>query len=70
MHDDLWELYCKIGVIAIFSVLDSVILLPAHPASFVHAKLSFYFSESQDGIVLQPCDMLAEQFLYFNNSRI
>ena len=37
----------------------SVILLPAHPASFVHnfasGMQSFYFSESQDAIVLQTC---------------
>ena len=37
----------------------SVILLPAHPASFVHnfvsGMQSFYFSESQDAIVLQIC---------------
>ena len=36
-----------------------VILLPAHPASFVHNFVSwmqsFYFSESQDTIVLQTC---------------
>ena len=38
---------------------DSVILLPAHPASFAHnfvsGMQSFYFSESQDAIVLQTC---------------
>ena len=37
----------------------SVILLPAHPASFAHnfvsGMQSFYFSESQDAIVLQTC---------------
>ena len=37
----------------------SVILLPAHPASFEHnfvsGMQSFYFSESQDAIVLQTC---------------
>ena len=37
----------------------AVILLPAHPASFVHdfvsGMQSFYFSESQDAIVLQTC---------------
>ena len=36
-----------------------VILLPAHPASFAHNFVSrmqsFYFSESQDAIVLQTC---------------
>ena len=36
-----------------------VILLPAHPASFAHnfvsGMQSFYFSESQDAIVLQTC---------------
>ena len=36
-----------------------VILLPTHPASFVHnfvsGMQSFYFSESQDAIVLQTC---------------
>ena len=41
------ELYC------------AVILLPAHPASFGHnfvsGMQSFYFSESQDAIVLQTC---------------
>ena len=35
------------------------ILLPAHPASFAHnfvsGMQSFYFSESQDSIVLQTC---------------
>ena len=39
--------------------LNAVILLPAHPASFAHnfasGILSFYFSESQDAIVLQTC---------------
>ena len=39
--------------------LLSVILLPAHPASFAHnfvsGMQSFYFSESQDAIVLQTC---------------
>ena len=38
---------------------QSVILLPAHPASFAHnfvsGMQSFYFSESQDAIVLQTC---------------
>ena len=38
---------------------DAVILLPAHPASFAHnfvsGMQSFYFSESQDAIVLQTC---------------
>ena len=37
----------------------AVILLPAHPASFAHnffsGMQSFYFSESQDAIVLQTC---------------
>ena len=37
----------------------AVILLPAHPASFAHNFVSrmqiFYFSESQDAIVLQTC---------------
>ena len=37
----------------------TVILLPAHPASFAHDFVSgmhsFYFSESQDAIVLQTC---------------
>ena len=37
-----------------------VILLPAHPASFGHYSFvsgmqSFYFSESQDAMVLQTC---------------
>ena len=36
-----------------------VILLPAHPASFTHnfvsGMQSFYFSESQDAMVLQTC---------------
>ena len=58
-HDDLWELYCITGAITIFSVSDSVILLPAHPASFAHnivsGMQSFYSSESQDGKVLQTC---------------
>ena len=39
--------------------IRSVILLHAHPASFVHdfvsGMQSFYFSESQDAIVLQTC---------------
>ena len=38
---------------------NTVILLPAHPASFGHNFVSgvqsFYFSESQDAIVLQTC---------------
>ena len=38
---------------------NAVILLPAHPASFAHTFVfgmqSFYFSESQDAIVLQNC---------------
>ena len=38
---------------------NSVILLPAHPSSFAHnfvsGMQSFYFSESQDAIVLQTC---------------
>ena len=38
---------------------STVILLPAHPASFAHnfvsGMQSFYFSESQDAIVLQTC---------------
>ena len=38
---------------------DSVILLPAHPAffthNFVYEMQSFYFSESQDAMVLQTC---------------
>ena len=42
-----------------FSCTHSVILLPAHPASFEHnfvsGMQSFYFSESQDAIVLQTC---------------
>ena len=37
----------------------SLILLPAHPASFAHnfvsGMQSFYFSESQHAIVLQTC---------------
>ena len=37
----------------------SVIFLPAHPASFAHnfvsGMQSFYFSESQDAMVLQTC---------------
>ena len=37
----------------------TVILLPAHPASFTHKFVSgmqsFYFSESQDAMVLQTC---------------
>ena len=36
----------------------SVILLRAHPASFAHnfvSGMQFYFSESQDAIVLQTC---------------
>ena len=40
-------------------VLKAVILLPAHPAfftqNFVSGMQSFYFSESQDAIVLQIC---------------
>ena len=39
----------------------SVILLPAHPASFAHnfvsGMQSFYFSESQDAKVLQTCHL-------------
>ena len=37
----------------------AVILLPVHPASFAHnfvsGMQSFYFSESQDAIILQTC---------------
>ena len=40
-------------------VSPSVILFPRHPASFVHNFVSemqsFYFSESQDAIILQTC---------------
>ena len=40
-------------------IMYSVILLPAHPAScahnFVSGMQSFYFSESQDAMVLQIC---------------
>ena len=35
-----------------------MIFLPAHPASFAHkfsGMQSFYFSESQDAMVLQTC---------------
>ena len=43
----------------IWNERGSVILLPAHPASFVHnfvsGMQSFYFSQSQDAIVLQTC---------------
>ena len=39
--------------------LLAVIFLPAHPASFAHnfvsGMQSFYFSESQDAMVLQTC---------------
>ena len=38
-----------------------MILLPVHPASFAHnfvsGMQSFYFSESQDAIVLQTCHL-------------
>ena len=38
-----------------------MILLPAHPSSFEHEFVSvvqrFYFSESQDAIVLQTCPL-------------
>ena len=38
---------------------ESVILFPSHPASFAHnfvsGMQSFYFSESEDAIVLQTC---------------
>ena len=38
---------------------EAVIFLPAHPASFAHTFVSgmqsFYFSESQDAMVLQAC---------------
>ena len=40
-------------------IFHSVIMLPAQPASFAHnfvsGMQSFYFSESQDAIVLQTC---------------
>ena len=40
-------------------VFISVILLPAHPASFTHNFVSgvqsFYFRESQDAMVMQTC---------------
>ena len=39
--------------------ISAVILLPAHPAFFTHTFVSgmqsFYFSESQDAMVLQTC---------------
>ena len=42
-----------------FNLTPSVILLPEHPASFAHNFVSgmqiFYFSKSQDAIVLQTC---------------
>ena len=42
-----------------WQMVRTVILLPAHPASFAHnfvsGMQSFYFSESQDAIVLQTC---------------
>ena len=55
--------YKKIGyyinVLQQTTCLMAVILLPAHPASFAHnfvsGMQSFYFSESQDAIVLQIC---------------
>ena len=38
---------------------STVILLPAHPASFTHnfcsGMQSFYFNDSQDAMVLQTC---------------
>ena len=41
----------------VLSMYYTVILLPAHPASFAHnfvsGMQSFYFSESQDAIVLK-----------------
>ena len=40
-------------------IINPVIFLPAHPASFTHnfvsGMQSFYFSESQDAMVLQTC---------------
>ena len=45
------------GGTLIFSYISSVIFLPAHPASFAHIFFSwmqsFYFSKSQDAMVLQ-----------------
>ena len=39
--------------------MNSVIFLSVHPASFTHyfvaGMQSFYFSESQDAMVLQTC---------------
>ena len=47
----------SVGNFRIFTI--PVILLPAHPASFVHnfvsGMQSFYFIKSQDAIVLQTC---------------
>ena len=49
----------KYLVESLLKMTFSVILLPAHPASFAHNFVSgmqrFYFSESQDAIILQTC---------------
>ena len=51
IQSDILHLYLR--------AVDAVILLPAHPASFAHnfvsGMQSFYFSMSQDAIVLQTC---------------
>ena len=45
--------------VAALAPTQPVIMLPVHPASFAHnfvsGMQSFYFSESQDAIVLQTC---------------
>ena len=51
--------FFKHETIPILSSFLAVILFPAHPASFAHnfvsGMQSFYFTESQDAIVLQTC---------------
>ena len=52
----------------VLCITSTVILLPAHPASFAHnfvsGMQSFYFSESKDAIVLQTCHLKKCSGLY------
>ena len=54
------DFYTKNTLVYIMKWYLTVILLPAHPASFTHKFVSgmqsfFYFSESQNAMVLQIC---------------
>ena len=53
------NLSVMLAIICSRQLQQTVILLPAHPASFAHnfvsGMQSFYFRESRDAIVLQTC---------------